>query len=287
MEIREAYRPLLSRLLPADEPDGLVIRQGQFHEVIMGSERVVCLPRTEAAAARLAGRAAVLRTLAGLELGFRTPRPLLEGDGRRADEPPFLVLTRIPGAPLGRDALDDARTAETVAAQYALLLAGLRRAGSDPAVRAVLPHAAEDRWRRFAVDVRTELFTLMSDGGRRRAERELAALDALPHLTAAVVHGDLGAENVLWRSVGGMPRLSGVVDWDEVTLGDPAEDLAATAASYGDAFLTQVLSLGGWPAQGLAWRIAVIRGTFALQQALSAHRDGDAEQLADGLADYL
>ncbi len=33
----------------------------------------------------------------------------------------------------------------------------------------------------------------MSHDGRPRAERELAALDNLPHLTHAVVHGDLGA----------------------------------------------------------------------------------------------
>ncbi|MGQ4336291.1 phosphotransferase, partial [Streptomyces hayashii] len=33
-------------------------------------------------------------------------------------------------------------------------------------------------------------------------------------------------------------------------------------------------------------RIAAIRGTFALQQALYAIRDGDEEELADGLADY-
>lgn len=39
----------------------------------------------------------------------------------------------------------------------------------------------------------------MSDSGRLRVERELTALDGLPHLTHAVVHGDLGAENVLWE----------------------------------------------------------------------------------------
>ncbi|MBX4171991.1 phosphotransferase, partial [Rhodococcus sp. DMU2021] len=52
----------------------------------------------------------------------------------------------------------------------------------------------------------------------RHAERELTALDSLPHLTRAVVHGDLGAENVLWEWSHGLPHLSGVLDWDDVTL---------------------------------------------------------------------
>lgn len=175
---------------------------------------------------------------------------------------------------------------DTVAAQYATLLSGLARAGTDERVRAVLPQAPEDRWRRFAEDVRAELFPLMSDSGRLRAERELAALDGLPHVTPAVVHGDLGAENVLWEWTHGLPRLSGVLDWDDVALSDPAEDLAAIGADYGRELLERVLALGGRPHHGLLIRIAAIRGTFALQQALYALRDGDEEEIADGLTDY-
>lgn len=280
-EILTARRALLSRLLPDDGPDELDVRQGQFHHVVIGAEHVVCFPRTEAAAGRLPLRAAVLRALAGLELGFRTPEPLEGGDGS-----PFLVLSRVPGAPLPADALKDPGVAEAVAAQYAGLLAALSGAGADPAVRAALPHAPYDGWRQFAAGVRGELYGLMSDDGRRRAERELTALDGLPHLTGAVVHGDLGAENVLWESVGGVPRLGGVVDWDEVTLGDPAEDLAAIGAGHGEDFLWRVRTHAGPPDDGLTARIATIRGTFALQQALSAHRDGDMEERADGLTDY-
>lgn len=83
-----------------------------------------------------------------------------------------------------------------------------------------------------------------------------------------------------------MPRLSGVIDWDEVTLGDPAEDLAAVGASYGEELLGRVLALGGWADDSTAGRISAIRGTFALQQALYAQRDGDEEELADGLTGY-
>ncbi|WP_327151571.1 viomycin phosphotransferase [Nocardia sp. NBC_01329] len=279
------HRVLLSRLLPDAEPEEFDVREGQFHLVVIGPNRVVCLPRTDAAAARLPRRAAVLRILAGIDLGFRTPDPLEESGTDRVDEPPFLVMSRIPGTPLTADVLEDPQMADVVAGQYVGLLAGLARAGADDSARAELP-APEDRWRRFAVDVRAELFGMMSAGGRRRAERELGVLEDLPHLTAAVVHGDLGPENVLWESSDGFPSLSGVVDWDEVTLGDPAEDLAAIGAGYGDSLLGRVLTLGGWDDRETTTRIAAIRGTFALQQALAAHRDGDGEELADGLAGY-
>ncbi|MEU6747997.1 viomycin phosphotransferase [Spirillospora sp. NPDC046719] len=286
MSILATHRALLDRLLPDDRPDGLAVRQGQFHIVVIGSDRVVCLPRTRAAAARLPQRAAALHALAGLDLGFRTPEPLLRGGAHDTGETPFLVLSRIPGEPLEADALDDARVLDTVAAQYAMLLSGLAHAGTDETVRPVLPQASEGRWRLFAENVRAELFQCMSDSGRLRADRELTALDGLPHLTRAVVHGDLGPENVLWEWRHGLPHLSGVLDWDDVALGDPAEDLAAIGAGYGPELLERVLALGGRSNHGLRTRIAAIRGTFALQQALYALRDGDDEELADGLEGY-
>ncbi|GHH69284.1 6'-aminoglycoside N-acetyltransferase [Streptosporangium violaceochromogenes] len=286
MRIPRTHHALLNRLLPGVRPDDLTVRQGQFHEVVIGADRVVCLPRTEAAAARLPHRAAVLRLIAGFDRGFRTPRPLVEGGAHGTDRPPFLVLSRVPGAPLEAEALEDPRVAEAAAAQYATLLAELAGIGAQEKARAALPVSQEDRWRRFAADVRAELSGLMSGAGRRRAERELAALDALPHITGAVVHGDLGPENVLWEWKDGLPVLSGVIDWDEVAIGDPAEDLAAIGAGHGTRFLNRVLARGGRPDGTVATRIAVIRATFALQQALSAYRDGDEGQLADGLTGY-
>ncbi|KUJ41353.1 phosphotransferase [Streptomyces albus subsp. albus] len=281
-----AYRELVGRLLPEDRPDRLTVHQGQFHQVVMGSRHVVCFPRTAGAAARLPERAARLRALAGLQLGFRTPRPVARAGDPRPGEPAFLLLTRVPGAPLPASALECPEAAEAVARQYAALLAGLAAAGADRRARRALPHNPPYAWREFAAAVRAELFPLMSAEGVGRAERQLAALDALPHRTTAVVHGDLGAENVLWETGAGAPRLSGVVDWDEVSLGDPAEDLAAVGASYGTDLMERILAHRDRPDAAIRDRIAAVRGTFALQQALSAHRDGDAEELADGLRGY-
>ncbi|CUW33214.1 hypothetical protein TUE45_pSRTUE45c_0582 (plasmid) [Streptomyces reticuli] len=74
---------------------------------------------------------------------------------------------------------------------------------------------------------------------------------------------------VLWETEDGLPRLSGVVDWD------------------GEELLGRVLALSGGALGGdVPGRISTIRGTFALQQALCAQRDGDEEELADGLTGY-
>lgn len=281
-DVIDEHRRLLRRLLPTDT--ALEVREGQFHHVVIGAHRVVCIARTPAAAQRLPRRAAVLRALAGVGLGVRTPRPLSRGDGTDGDGPAYLVLDRIPGAPVDADALSPA-VAESVAEQFAALISTLGSAENVAAVRAVLPDESEP-WQDFGIDVRADLFPLMSADGRRRAERELTAVEALPTVTVAVVHGDLGGENVLWQTVDGMPQLSGIIDWDEAGIGDPAVDLAAIGASYGEDLLARVLMLGGWTDAALAQRISATRDTFALQQARHGLRDGDDRELAEGLRGY-
>ncbi|MEU3600730.1 aminoglycoside phosphotransferase family protein [Streptomyces sp. NPDC006798] len=280
------YRALSARLPAGGGTGPFAVHEGQFHRVVVGTDRVICFARTGAAEARLPARAAVLRALSGAGLAFRVPAPLGEPVARDGDVPPYLVLTRVPGAPLAAGALRSPAAFEAVARQYAELLSGLRDAGAESRTRAVLPPVRAEEWREFAAGARESLFPLMSAAGRARAERELTAAEALPPLDGAVVHGDLGAENVLWETESGLPRLSGVVDWDEVALGDPAVDLAAVGASHGDGLLARVRELGGWTDGATTDRITAIRGTFALQQALYGLRDGDDAEVADGLDGY-
>jgi len=264
---------VVRRAHPGLDPGDVAFRSGQSHDVLITPDRVFRFARTAEAAAGLTRRAALLAALDRLDLGVAVPAPVAPaGDG-------FLVLRRLPGAPLDRRAATAA--AGRVAAEYARLLRAL--AAHRPAG---LPTADPHRWARFARDVRAELSGLMHDAGRERAERELSAVLDLDHVATGLVHGDLGGENALWRLDGAGPRLTGVVDWDDVAVGDPAEDLAAIGASYGPDLLDRVIALLGADRAPTWRRVRAYQGTFALQQALAGARDGDDGDLADGLAGY-
>lgn len=56
-----------------------------------------------------------------------------------------------------------------------------------------------------------------------------------------LVHGDLAAEHILYDAAG--RSLAGVIDWSEVSIGDPSVDLAGVLHWGGDPFLTVILSI--------------------------------------------
>ena len=96
----------------------------------------------------------------------------------------------------------------------------------------------------------------------------------------------LGEAGLLWTMSGGVPKLAGVVVWDEARIGGQASDLASVAVTT------------GWPIaeridthrRGATWPMLadakIIAATFALQQALPAALNGDQASLDDGLRDY-
>jgi aminoglycoside phosphotransferase (APT) family kinase protein len=64
---------------------------------------------------------------------------------------------------------------------------------------------------------------------------------AAPPAAVSLVHGDLGPEHL--RTTG--PRVTGVIDWGDSGLGDPAIDLAWTAFGAAPAFADAVLAAYG------------------------------------------
>ena len=254
---------------------------GQFHDVVLVGEVAYRFPRDEESRRRLPAAVALLAALG--QAGLAAPVPLGTGHIRDPLGRCRVPLTRLPGEPLGR--VSGRRAEEAVVTELAGLLDRLAELGSDQAIQALVPRAGEDHWAAFAGQVRHVLYPLMSGPGRRRADAELAAVITVRPAGGALVHTDLGGANLLWITAAGVPKLAGVLDWDQACIGGQAADLASIAATI------------GWP---LAERIStrrrgvrpvladakIIAATFALQQALPAALNEDRASLDDGLRQY-
>jgi aminoglycoside phosphotransferase (APT) family kinase protein len=121
-----------------------------------------------------------------------------------------------------------------------------------PRLAGVIAHAPLDEWRAFF-------------------ERGCAA----PGATAPVlVHGDLAAEHILHDPA--RRRITGVIDWSELALGDAAIDLAAFYHWGGRPCFEAALSVYGHPIDGRAAErarfLAACRGVGDVVFGLDRHR---------------
>lgn len=255
---------------------------GQFHDVVLAGEVAYRFPRDEESRCRLPDAAGLLGMLGRAGL----PVPGVLGTGHVGD--PLgrchVPLTRLPGGSLGR--VSDPRAEEAVVTELTRLLDRLAGLGSDPAVQAVVPRVGADHWAAFGSQVRDVLYPLMSAAGRRRADAELAAVTTVSPAGVALVHSDLGGANLLWTTAGGVPELTGVLDWDGAGIGDQAADLASIAATFGWPLAGRIDTCRRGRARPMLADARIIAATFALQQALPAARSNDQASLDDGLRQY-
>jgi macrolide phosphotransferase len=99
----------------------------------------------------------------------------------------------------------------------------------------------------------------------------------------AVIHGDLHAGHVL---IDEAQRVTGLIDWTEARIGDPALDLLSHRVQFGDAALDSLLDAyeraGGqvWPR--IKEHLAEREAAFAIDVGLFALRSGreDMRELA-------
>lgn len=211
---------------------------------------------------------------------------------------PFVVYPLLPGAPLdttldttpGAAPLPDAM-ADTLAPQLAAFLGALHR---FPLSRAQAlgvagdPSAARwrDEYRALYTMFRERTFPLLD--ARRRAWAN--ALwegflddDARFRFDCALIHRDLGCEHILVDPAA--HSLTGVIDWGDASMGDPAMDFVGLLTALGPAFVERVLRHYPLPTDSAFWGrmrfyAAIIPFYFLNIGAL----EGDQARIAEGLA---
>ena len=202
------------------------------------------------------------------------PTPWFERDPAVLERP-FYVMARLPGdVPIPGTRADGAPPFDDA-----------ERAALGPAVAESLAHLHRLDWRRLGLD-----FLGLPPPGRGAAEREVARWESRiartglaihPALAEALawlrrnppptdditlVHGDYRLGNFLVARDDGVARLSGILDWELVHLGDPLEDVAWCASPLWRAGTPYASAL--LPPDELAARWAVASG-----------RGADAERL--------
>jgi len=219
------------------------VEHGSANLVVLAGAAAVRVGRTATAAAESLRAQAVVDALP--DLPFAVPRaladPVLDGEmvaiaQRRLDGIPH------PSGHGDADALEvllDALAAVPIDALDSHL---------------ATPHAfmGGARWHPVIVEQAVPLLAPEVRDAARRAADALAALEPVPDF---LVHGDLAGSNVLWSD----GAVTGVIDWDLASAGDPAIDVAALAVWHGWDVIERVC-----PAE-VVRRARVVAATHPLQ----------------------
>lgn len=179
--------------------------------VVLDSELVARLPRRPEVQAPLRIEARFLDLL-GRVTDVPAPRPLHVCEAHGS-----MVYRLLPGTPLSEHVLD--RVGEhIIASQVAAVLRAVWDLPVNRAVALGVPHRDLGP---TLQDFRQRVLPLVDDLRAERTLDQAGAVLVQPG-SRAVIHADLGPTHLLFDDEG----LTGVIDWSDVCVGDPATDLA-------------------------------------------------------------
>ena len=197
----------------------------------------------------------------------------------------FCGYRKLPGQPMLRAHFDDMPDKAALAAQLGIFLKQLHSAPYDG-----LDIATMDALRFFEdmyADVQKHLLAHMREDAARTVISDFESyLDAskLHAYAPCLIHGDCGPTNILADE----ERITGVIDFGSICVGDPAMDIACLMGKfgYGEAFVMQMQDAYPEVDSYLPRARFYIR-TFALQDALFGVKHGDQKAYDFGMKDYV
>lgn len=179
-----------------------------------------------------------IRLLPELADAVSLPIPRYEYISNRAISPRFVGYRKIHGVTFDHERLAACRS-DPPLRQLAQFLTELHCFPIERAQAAglTLPTLDERRaeWLHWRNQIHQHVFPLLDERQRAWATRTLSDLlsdNALLDYTPTLCHGDLWAEHILFDPA--RETLTGVIDWESASIGDPARDWAALWLDHGD-----------------------------------------------------
>jgi aminoglycoside 2''-phosphotransferase len=142
-----------------------------------------------------------------------------------------------------------------------------------------------DEYAAFYAEFQQHVFPLFAAEERERAAAMWKGFlgDAANFtFTPALIHRDLGPEHILYEPASG--RLTGIIDWGDAWIGDPAIDFAGIWGGFGRVFAEQALAAYHRPVEATFWRrVAFYAAIGPYYEIRFGQNVGDASHIAHGL----
>jgi aminoglycoside 2''-phosphotransferase len=251
----------------------------------VNAEFMFRFPRRPAGKAQLEKEILLLSELAG---ALPIPVPAFEfvapaGSGR------FVGYRRIEGVPLAADDVEPSIT-RPLARQLARFLSELHRFSVERAPSLNVPCFSAAEWRQsyceFYETVAGRVLPLLTAPARDEAARCWEGfLDDRAHFQfrPVLVHGDLACEHVLWDRARGVA--TGVIDWGDARVGDPALDFVGLFHDLGRDFAQVVLEDYRGEAGATFWeRVSFYTRIMPFYEVLFGPEAGDEDHTLAGLS---
>ena len=182
-------------------------------------------------------------------------------------------------------------TSDVIAGVLGGFLTTLHRFPLQEALAAGIAEGSPAQWRAqyraFYQRVRGRVFPLL----RVEEQRTVAAIweafledEANFRFYPALIHRDLGGEHILYDAQ--RRTITGIIDWEDAGIGDPAQDFTGLLANFGPEFEAQVLAAyGGPPDARLLSRTRFYKAVVPFHEVLYGLDAGLPEHVSAGLAD--
>jgi aminoglycoside 2''-phosphotransferase len=267
--------------------------QGQSNDgLIVNEEFIFRFPKHASALRRMRDEFGILRSLQG-RTTLRVPDPICFRLDTDVVGEAFFGYRLIPGEPFLQEtfrSIRDEAVLDRVAEQVANFLGELHSLQPGNGFSLDLPRRdTREEWVGLLTKIREQLLPALS------REESLQIIDYVESFMVeednfnyppVLRHGDFGTVNVLFDPSG--KRLSGVIDFGNAGLGDPALDLAAVLApsfGYGEGFFARLARVYAVE-EPLLRRARFYVGTFSLQEALYGVEHGSERIFRDGMEDF-
>lgn len=261
--------------------------EGQNNDVVIINDQYVFkFPKYLKGITQLRNETKILRILKKY-LTLHIPQPEFENFDTGKIGEVFCGYRIIKGSSLTKELLFQAKNRQIIAEQLAVFLKELHSIPVNEVRDIVIPVLdGHKQWYQLLNKIQNKLFPYMDENKQESIRNNFSTfLNRTESFEPVIIHGDFGPSNIILDTDNGM--IEGIIDFSDISVGDPALDIAALMGPYGfdEDFIT-FFSHIYLSVDSMLDRAKFYASTFALQEALFGLENGDMEAFNSGMKKY-